>query len=334
METQKLKAIIYHGLTQISEQHTKETLGDRSQYLGASDIGHCPRKVIMERINKPDHDLATLLRFRRGHVAEDVIADIYTAAGFKFERQVEVDISTESTPILVHIDFVFTSKDKVKYVLEVKSGNIPDTPYGSWESQLHLQMGALARKYPDHTIKGVILSIDLSKGDVEFFNSYTASPELFNGLVQKAESIWNDYQLMLDGQQTDVELSPGPLCGFCSVIKTCPAFEVEDYPAPEMDKYIHEFQGYRNLESEYKTKVSSHKESIRRTVSARGPFRAGGFIFKNVTRSRKNLDKGRLEEFLNDHGTSYSEFEEPSSYTFLDIKKLPKGKKAQHKKAA
>jgi len=53
------------SLQKLARQHTEETLGNRSDYLGASDIGYCPRKVILEKINPSEHDLATLLRFQR-----------------------------------------------------------------------------------------------------------------------------------------------------------------------------------------------------------------------------------------------------------------------------
>ena len=35
------------ALQQLASQQTAATLGDRSTYLGASDIGACPRKTIL-----------------------------------------------------------------------------------------------------------------------------------------------------------------------------------------------------------------------------------------------------------------------------------------------
>ena len=61
-----IKTTLLTSLRKLAKQHTEETLGDRSNYLGASDIGYCPRKVILEKINPTEHDLATLLRFERG----------------------------------------------------------------------------------------------------------------------------------------------------------------------------------------------------------------------------------------------------------------------------
>lgn len=321
-----MRIVLHKSLQLLSQQHTKETLGDRRSYLGASDVGTCPRKVILERIHQPEHDLATLLRFQRGHMAENIIANAYRAGGFvNFERQVEIDISTELLPALVHIDFVFTQKKrKTKSILEVKSGKVPDEPYSSWETQLYMQMGALSKKHPDYRIKGAVLSLDLSEGEVGFFNGYTPEDGLYNGLIKRAESIWKDYQQALLGQKIDFKTEPGPLCGFCSHIRGCPRFAADDFEIPEMLDYIEEFQGYRDKEKVYTTRVANHKKSILGMVNGRGNFQAGGYLFRKATRTRKNINKVRLSKFLSENGTSISEFEEPSTFSFLDIKKSPK----------
>jgi CRISPR-associated exonuclease Cas4 len=318
-----IRNTLHNSLQLLSKQHTEETLGDRRNYLGASDIGYCPRKVILEKISPKVHDLTTLLRFQRGHMAEDIVAAAFTAAGFSnFERQVEVDISTDKLPALVHIDFVFTAhKKKIKSILEVKAGKIPDQPYSSWESQLYLQMGALAKKHPDYTIKGAVLSLDLNEGDVGFFNGYTPQGTLYNGLIKRAEAIWNDYQQSLKGQKIELKTEPGPLCGFCNHIRTCPRFAADDIP--EMDDYITEFQELRELEKKYKEKVATQKKILLTMVNGRGNFRAGGYLLKKTTRTRQNLDMTSLGQFLSDNGTSISEFQEPSSFSFLDIKRAP-----------
>jgi len=320
--------ILHRSLQKLSQNHTEETLGDRKSYLGASDVGGCPRKVILERINPSEHDLATLLRFQRGHMAENIIADAYTAGGYtNFKRQVEIDISTDLLPALVHIDFVFTQESiKTKSILEIKSGKVPDEPYSSWETQLYIQMGALAQKYPDYKIKGAVLSIDLSEGDVGFFNGYKPEDELYGGLIQRAESIWTDYRQTLEGQIVDFKTEPTPLCGFCNHIRTCPRFEADDFEHPEMIEYVNEFQGFRCQEKVYKNRVANHKKALLGMVQSIGNFRSGGYLFKKATRTRQNLNRARLSQFLADYGVSISEFEEASTFSFLDIKKVPEQK--------
>lgn len=148
----QLMITLQAALQQLAVQQTLETLGDRAAYLGASDIGACPRKTILSKLNPPEADLVPLLRFRRGHMAEDIVAAAFTAADFSnFKRQVEVCYAGD-VPVSAHIDFVFISEArKTMAVLEVKSPEtMPTHPYGSWESQLYLQMGLLADSYPVH----------------------------------------------------------------------------------------------------------------------------------------------------------------------------------------
>ena len=130
------------ALQQLATRHTVEKLGDRSTYLGASDIGACPRKTILGKRTHQEADLVTLLRYRRGHMAEDIVATALTAAGFtNFKQQVEVR-HKGAIPIIGHLDFVFVSEArKTMAVLEVKAPeNIPDHPYGAWETQLYLKV--------------------------------------------------------------------------------------------------------------------------------------------------------------------------------------------------
>ena len=87
----QLMTTLQAALQQLATRHTVEKLGDRSTYLGASDIGACPRKTILGKCNHQEAYLVTLLRYRRGHMAEDIVATALTAAGFtNFKQQVEV----------------------------------------------------------------------------------------------------------------------------------------------------------------------------------------------------------------------------------------------------
>jgi len=46
----KLVEIIQNGMAQVNAQRTQETLGDRTEYIGASDLGQCPRKVVISKV--------------------------------------------------------------------------------------------------------------------------------------------------------------------------------------------------------------------------------------------------------------------------------------------
>ena len=315
--------IFLTALRNLSKQHTAETLGDRRNYLGASDIGQCPRKVILERIKPKEHDLATLLRFERGHMAEEIVAKVFSAAGFtNFERQVEIDVSSEGVPFLVHLDFVFTSKiDRVKSILEVKSGSVPSTPYGSWESQLYTQMGALAEQFPDHTIKGALLSLDLAAGEIGFFSGYQPNETVFQSLKSKAEGIWSDYQAMLQGDEVDLATEPGLLCGgYCNHLLGCPRFAAQE--APDMAGIVEDLQHLQAEEKSLKAKIEPMRKNLLTVVETVGSIKVNNSILGKRSQSRKSLNIEKLEAFLTDVGQSISDFQESGAISsWLDIKK-------------
>lgn len=310
------------ALQQLARKQTVETLGDRTTYLGASDILACPRKTIMAKVQPPDADLVTLLRFRRGHMAEDIVAAAFTAAGFtNFKRQVEVRYQGD-VPIMAHIDFVFTSEvRKTMAVLEVKSPeSMPTDPYGSWESQLYLQMGLLADNYPEYRVeKGAILAVNFGEHGMQLFNGYTPQATIFEGLIKRATAIWNDYQKYKAGEMTTPVMETGPLCGYCPFLADCPKFAAEEVQelAESVEILIELQQQQKNLEAE----ISIRKSNLLAIVAERGPMKAYGRFLQKACRSKKVLDAVKLSEFLADYGQSLADFQTTTSYSFLDIKK-------------
>jgi len=317
-----LKHTLRTALQKLALQQTSETLGDRTTYLGASDIAACPRKTILARIAPSEPDLVTLLRFRRGHMAEDIVADAFTAAGFtNFERQVEV-IHDGEVPLKAHIDFVFTSEAaKTKAVLEVKSPeSIPEQPYGSWEMQLYLQMGLLARNSPGYTVeKGAILAINFGSEGLELFNGYTPQATILDGLLDRAQAVWTDYRKILSNVEAEPATEVTPLCGFCDYISTCPQFDADEVPelADKVEILTMLQEQQKNLEAD----ISNRKGQLLAIASQRGPFKAYGRLLQKTTRNRKAMNMERLAAFLKEYGHSPDEFKEDGFYSFLEIKK-------------
>ena len=68
----KLLELIRAGLAQHSARMTVQSLGNRSKYIGMSDIGAyltCPRMAILNRLHpsKREESLSRLLTLNRGH---------------------------------------------------------------------------------------------------------------------------------------------------------------------------------------------------------------------------------------------------------------------------
>jgi len=292
------------ALQALADQHTEDTLGDRATYLGASDIGSCPRKTILNKISPPKGDLVTLLRFRRGHMAEDIIANAFTVAGFtNFERQVEVRYAGD-IPIIAHIDFVFSSESrKTKAVLEVKSPeDIPEHPYGSWESQLYLQMGLLEACSPGYTVeKGAILAVNFGDQGMQLFEGYAPQETIFQGLISRAGTIWNQYQQFYDGRSIPW-MEASPLCAYCSFLHDCPKFFGEEIP--ELAECVASLTGLQRQQKVLESEISQHKKDLMAIAEHRGPFRSNGHLLRKAVRSRKVLDSDRLGEFLQEYDRS------------------------------
>ncbi|MGD9950554.1 MAG: hypothetical protein AB7U29_19050 [Desulfobulbus sp.] len=309
------------ALQQLAVQQTLETLGDRATYLGASDIGACPRKTILNKLNTPEADLVTLLRYQRGHMAEEVVATAFNSAGFtNFKRQVEVRHGGH-IPIVAHLDFVFISEArKTLAVLEVKSPEaIPEHPYGSWETQLYLQMGLLADSYPDYTVeKGAILAVNFGNQGMQLFDGYAPQETIYQGLINRAGIIWDQYQQFYEDASTpSTEVSP--LCGYCSFLQDCPKFAGEEIP--ELAECVANLTGLQRQQKDLESQISQHKNDLLAIVEQRGSFKANGQLLRKATRCRKVLDSDKLGDFLQEYGRSLADFHKSSSYSFLEIKK-------------
>jgi len=205
-------ALAIHSLNNSSH------LGDRTQYIGASDIASCPRKAVLSKIHPIPHDTSTLMRFARGHITEDLLARIFEAGGATFLRQVEVCHPCE--PIRCHIDFLFySSRNGRIHLVELKSvDGIPHEPYSSWIDQLHVQLGLFRENNPDSHIGGSILAVDLNAGAWQEFNGLSPNETVYRFLLEKKG------KHILSALRGDCEpdTEPGILCGYCSYRSECP----------------------------------------------------------------------------------------------------------------
>jgi hypothetical protein len=151
MKTQEeILSLLLSGLTRASENHTRETLGDRSAYLGLSDLAlglSCPRTVAAEKltVNQPVKGLESLLKLRRGHWLEHGLEEALTAIRRKYISQLRLSLSHENVPIEGHLDLVLPGEDNRSLtVLELKSvACLRDQVSATHEAQLYGQITLL-----------------------------------------------------------------------------------------------------------------------------------------------------------------------------------------------
>ena len=174
---------IAKGLLTHATKETSEQLGDRTTYIGMSDIGkgaECIRAAVANKLHgignpqpadivswyqNQDFDNITAainkqLVLQRGHWTESGIEYALIANGTSYLPQLEIEvILPDGTPIKAHLDFILVSggsKPTVR-VLELKSTeNIPDKLYTAYEVQLYGQLGFLYRYWsePCFNIRG------------------------------------------------------------------------------------------------------------------------------------------------------------------------------------
>ena len=164
-KAQGLIRLLTEGLLAHSEHKTTTELGDRSQYIGMSDIGkgmECLRAAVASKLGMsaipaatavdgfaPD-DVANVLArqiiLQRGHWQEYGIEKALAATGVKLVPQLGISIEHSGVPIKAHLDFtlVWGGQRPAVRVLELKSNErIPDSLYASYEAQLYGQVGLL-----------------------------------------------------------------------------------------------------------------------------------------------------------------------------------------------
>jgi len=164
-KAQGLLRLLTQGLLAHAEKKTANELGDRSRYIGMSDIGkgvECMRAAVASKLgfsaipaatavgelasNDLVHVLGRQVILQRGHWQEHGIERALAATGVKLVPQLEISIEHSGVPIKAHLDFtlVWGGRRPAVRILELKSnGRIPESLYSSYEAQLYGQVGLL-----------------------------------------------------------------------------------------------------------------------------------------------------------------------------------------------
>jgi CRISPR/Cas system-associated exonuclease Cas4 (RecB family) len=308
-----IKEIIGETLPLMAKEETLKELGDRSTYIGASDISGCIRKVIYSKLFKQEESLETLIRFKRGHLAETFLSDIFSRTRYKWTSQAEIVHPTKNY-ILAHVDFLFYTSNKAKFgVAEIKTvSSIPSEPYESWVLQVQLQMGLLKLKYPNAEIKGAVLVMDLNSGQMVEFNGMTPDDQIFDSLVKKADLMWE----LLEKKETEnLPTEESNLCVFCAFKNICPNFtgaEVSESIKAATQQYSMLSANIKELE---KTKEDI-KDQLIDLVSGECnlAFDGNKLVVKKTTSERVDSKLLKLE-----YPDVYAACTKASEYTFFRV---------------
>ena len=161
-----LLGILCCGLERSAEQRTAIQLGDRSQYVGMSDIAkmlNCPRAALAGKLYIPeyrstDEALKHKITFHRGHWFERGVHQALVGYGLSPLSQLEIEIRYGDVPIKAHLDFklVTDQPQPTVRILEVKStAKLPTTLSESYLMQIGAQT-ALLKAYWNHPVFSII----------------------------------------------------------------------------------------------------------------------------------------------------------------------------------
>lgn len=321
---------LHMAMLDLAAERTKEELGDRSKYLGASEIGKCHRQVILNKMFKIQHSLKTLFIFERGHMTEDVIYKALVQSGIKPIRQYECTYENISgMKVIAHIDFTIMINNSI-YIIECKSvGSIgvPDNPYPEHEEQLSIQMNLALLKNPGKIIKGGILYVSMD-GDMKLFSEgYSPSNSLFKYQMEKALDIWETYQMALGvtdirGFSQTIETTPGPLCAFCPHSGTCPRMKAKMFE--EMTQFVAETY---KIQQEIKVRekaLKARKTQLKDFLNGMEffQFETKTHNVRMVKQTRHKIDYKSLEPDMEEHGLELDNYRTPYDVSFPEIKPL------------
>lgn len=193
------------GILKHTSEDTAAQLGDRSQYIGLSDIGkglECLRSAVADKaglIRHPHYKdvprlnqktlravLEKQIVLQRGHWQEYGIQNAILATGVKLIPQLEICIEYRGIPIKAHLDFtiVWGGKKPAVRIIELKSNeNIPDHLYASYEAQVYGQVSLLKECW-DKPCFGVVA--DHGKGSFSGVSFPDAVARIFGVTVPDA----------------------------------------------------------------------------------------------------------------------------------------------------
>lgn len=306
--------ILQEKLPIVSEKKSKEQFGARD-FIGASDVAKCPRQFLLSKLQPEQFDTSTLIRFYRGHIAEQLLKDVFNETTYKWQDQY---VAKFNEKIRATIDFIFHTKDYSKIgIVECKTvSSIPNEPYESWVQQLYFQMGIISKLFPKSEIKGCIFAFDLNSGQYKEFNEFCPNEAIFNVLLEKANTLLELWQ------KQDIDNAPiekSLLCGYCQYKGDCPAFANNDeIDIPE--DVLNLAKEYRNTQSEIRELQKKLDDKKAKLLAFTGEnFKASSkdIVIKVAKVDTKIIDSKKLKAEMPE---IFEQFSKTKSYIKLEIK--------------
>ena len=163
--------VFRQGLQVSGDQQAQAMLGDRSTYLGISDIARyadCPRAAIANKLQAQTDTLNRLLTLQRGHWFEAGVGECLAAINRNTLAQLEIQYTWQRAPIRSHLDFtlVWNTPMPAVRVVEVKSMEaLPVSPYNAHAVQIQGQVDLLHALWNEP-----VFSLRNTTGQIQYSN--------------------------------------------------------------------------------------------------------------------------------------------------------------------
>lgn len=309
----KLEKFIEKNLSKVLKEETLKTLGNRSEYIGASDIGSCLRKAYLSKTQNEVHSVKQQIIFERGHLSEGIVEKMIK--GTPYKEQVEVIGKTNNGfPVKAHIDFVVDFGSEC-VVIEAKSTSIEvDEPYDSWILQVQLQMGLLKSQCDkeNKNVRGYIIAINVNTG---WYKAFEVKPNktLFDIAMNNANILANG---LVNKQCPDGDEQL--YCSSCSFKGNCPAINrgfVEQLPN-DVKKVVEKIKTLSSVEKEIKSQKTLLKEYMIATDKTRVKSNDFTVSFVNI----KGKDGVDIKRLKNEKPEIYNEYyKQQNGFSYVKI---------------
>ncbi|WP_418180557.1 PD-(D/E)XK nuclease family protein [Aliarcobacter lanthieri] len=244
-----IKARFERNFREALKKDTEKSLGDRSKYIGASDISGCLRSSYLSKVAKKEDDISQLLTFERGHQFESIVRKFLNGETFKEQVEIKNAKTSNGFPLKPHLDFVIYDKNKKRAtIVEVKSTKNTIELYESYVLQIQLQMGLLqAQCGSNWTVNGLVFVIS-TESEYEIF-PVEQNKILFDMAMQKADILADSLKKGIE-PKAEVQL----YCNKCPFKGNCEAISkgVDKQLPVNVKINIRKLKQLQNVEKEIK----------------------------------------------------------------------------------
>jgi len=304
----------------------KADLGDRTKYVGSSDLS-CSRKGILNKRFPPKHTLRTQMKFRRGDIVEDMVAQSLRQAGYNIQHGFEA-IHPNKPYLIAHADIYFPLGDDRAFILECKSTeHMPDAAYESWVHQVTYQIGLTLLANPHlKEVTAAVYVMDIISGEEKIFDGFNHSPIIFDFLVKKADGMWrliNEQKItQADPRGYFIPTHSSVLCEYCPFRFDCPALILKtEVGCIDLEPIMAAAENYIDAsaaQSVIKKDREKSRSEIMEYMQDYRYGRLGDMLFEIKKSERLSLDNKKLKEECPEIVEKYTKAKEVSRLTVKD----------------